>query len=142
MTSIDIVDETFVVAPVDDLRAVLCDERSWQPLGLKLGCFDDRGVLGKRWTLSGNLHGTAEVWLEPFADGVVVHFFLQADPAGRQPWRNQQRHYSRAVKAQILEIKRGYDLQRPAGQPMQQPAAPRTSRRDKLGLRNATPQEN
>ncbi len=141
MTSIDIVDETFVVASVNNLRAMLCDERLWKPLQLMLDCFDDRGVLGKRWTLSGNLHGTAEVWLEPFADGVIVHFFLQADPVGRQPWRNQQRHYSRAVKAHILEVKRGYDLQRPAGAPLHQPEVARTSGRDKLGVRNATPQE-
>lgn len=35
-----------------------------------------------RWTVSGALVGTMEVWLEPVLDGTMLHYFLRADPAG------------------------------------------------------------
>ncbi|GGG05274.1 hypothetical protein GCM10007304_19190 [Rhodococcoides trifolii] len=32
--------------------------------------------------VGGELVGTMEVWLEPSLDGVIVHYFLHAEPAG------------------------------------------------------------
>ena len=43
---------------------------------------EDRGPSGQRWTVTGALTGTMEVWLEPMMDGVLLHYFLHAEPAG------------------------------------------------------------
>ncbi|HZK35767.1 MAG TPA: hypothetical protein VFC57_02275 [Aeromicrobium sp.] len=121
MSAIDISDETFIVAPAALLQRELCDEGSWRPLGLSLTCYDDRGIKGKRWKLTGNLSGTAEVWLEPVGDGVTVHVFVQADPVKLRRWSNPQKSYSRRIKRRILDLKRHYDLERPAGMPAVRP---------------------
>jgi hypothetical protein len=78
---VDLVDDTFVVARPE----VLADRigaagaaRTWWP-DLELSLTRDRGVKGRHWAVRGVLVGTAEVWLEPYADGAVVHLFLRAD---------------------------------------------------------------
>jgi hypothetical protein len=43
---------------------------------------EDRGPAGQRWTVAGPLTGTMEVWLEPVMDGVLLHYFLHAEPSG------------------------------------------------------------
>ena len=115
MPSLDVIDETFLLAPVVELSAIFCDELAWKALGMDLHCYDDRGVNGKRWTLSGKLTGTVEVWLEPSHDGVIVHVYLQADPRSRRSATRLRRLYAIPVKRWILEVKRGYDIARPAG---------------------------
>ncbi len=50
----------------------------WWP-ELQLSIFMDRGDKGVRWSISGALVGSSEIWLEPFADGVIVHYYLRAD---------------------------------------------------------------
>ncbi len=52
-TMLDLTDENVIVAPVDDVRAVLCDEDWWHARipGARLRCIDDRGPLGKRWAV-------------------------------------------------------------------------------------------
>ena len=117
MSAIDISDETFIVAPVALLQRELCDEATWRPLGLSLSCYEDRGIKGRRWRLTGNLHGTAEVWLEPVGDGVTVHVFVQADPVKPRRWTDPQNALNRRIKRRVLDLKRHYDLQRPAGMP-------------------------
>ena len=42
---------------------------------------------GIRWSVTGALTGSAELWLEPVGDGVVVHYYLRVDPAGRRAGR-------------------------------------------------------
>jgi hypothetical protein len=32
-----------------------------------------------RWTVTGALVGSSEIWLEPVGDGTVVHYYLRAD---------------------------------------------------------------
>ncbi|MGH3425306.1 MAG: SRPBCC family protein, partial [Nocardioidaceae bacterium] len=66
MPLLDLVDETYVVAGPARLRTLLCDEQAWRTWfpDLALRCFDDRAELGKRWTVSGALVGTCEIWLE------------------------------------------------------------------------------
>jgi hypothetical protein len=79
---VDLIDETFVVAAPAELSAVVHDPqrwRAWWP-GLRLTVFMDRGDQGIRWSVTGDLVGSAEIWLEPFGDGVVVHHYLRADP--------------------------------------------------------------
>lgn len=44
----------------------------------------DRGAAGIRWNITGALVGSMEIWLEayePPLDGVLLHFYLRADPA-------------------------------------------------------------
>jgi hypothetical protein len=43
----------------------------------------DRGDSGMRWTVTGDLVGSCEVWLEPYGDGVIVHYYLRAEPTRR-----------------------------------------------------------
>ena len=78
-------DETFVVVDPATLAARLRDpsvvRRAWP--GLELVVFMDRGDQGIRWSITGDLVGSCEIWLEPFGDGVIVHYFLRADPTRR-----------------------------------------------------------
>ncbi|MGI8954751.1 MAG: SRPBCC family protein [Nocardioidaceae bacterium] len=95
VTSIDVIDEVFVAAQADVLRARLCDEARWERWfpGVQLCCVHDRGSLGKRGRLTGALVGTAEIWLEAVSMGTVVHAFLQAD--------THRRHDAEGVRAPV-----------------------------------------
>lgn len=86
MPVIDLVDETFIVASPARLAAVVADRRRWQAWWpeLRLDVFMDRGEQGIRWSVTGALVGSAEVWLEPFGDGAIVHYYLRADPTAPQ----------------------------------------------------------
>jgi hypothetical protein len=77
---VDLVDETFVVADRRLLARQISDPALWLEWwpDLRLSVVTDRGVDGIRWSVSGALSGTAEIWLEPWQDGVVVHWFLRA----------------------------------------------------------------
>jgi hypothetical protein len=82
---VDLIDETFVVAPPAALAARLRRPelwREWWP-ALDLVVFQDRGQQGVRWTVTGALVGTSEIWLEPVGDGTLVHYYLRADPTRR-----------------------------------------------------------
>jgi hypothetical protein len=81
--AIDLVDDTFVVAPTDRLAELVADPlrwRRWWP-DLRLTRTRDRGLKGQQWRVDGPLVGTAEIWLEPWQDGVIVHFYLRCDLA-------------------------------------------------------------
>jgi hypothetical protein len=82
---VDLIDETYVVADPAVVAERLRDSALWQRHwpGLELVVFMDRGHNGTRWTITGDLVGTCEVWLEAFADGTIVHYFLRADPTRR-----------------------------------------------------------
>jgi hypothetical protein len=76
----DLADDTFVAAaPAVVARAVTDPARwrLWWP-DLTLTVSRDRGRQGVQWQVGGGLTGTAEIWLEPFGDGTVVHFYLRA----------------------------------------------------------------
>lgn len=84
MSSIQIADETFVAAdPIEVGRAVgdPVGWRRWYP-DLILDVIEDRADKGVRWTVTGPLTGTMEIWLEPMLDGVLLHYFLHAEPTG------------------------------------------------------------
>ena len=81
MPLIDLIDETFIVCDPAALAGRFHDEdrwRLWWP-DLELSVFMDRGDKGIRWSVRGALVGSCEVWLEPFADGVIVRYYLRAD---------------------------------------------------------------
>ncbi|SHK86344.1 hypothetical protein SAMN05443637_113121 [Pseudonocardia thermophila] len=84
MPSVDVVDETFLAVPPAVVAAEFADPARWRVLwpDLDLEVAAARGVEGLRWTVSGALVGSMEVWLEPVLDGTVLHYFLRADPPG------------------------------------------------------------
>ena len=81
MPSVDVVDETFVVVPPQVLAAEFATPARWRALwpDLDLEVMTDRGAAGFRWTVTGALVGSMEVWLEPVLDGTVLHYFLRAE---------------------------------------------------------------
>ena len=84
MNSYQIADETFVAADPALVGAVVGDParwRRWWP-DLRLTVIEERGPAGVRWQVAGPLTGTMEIWLEPELDGVILHYFLHAEPTG------------------------------------------------------------
>ena len=83
MSSIQVADQTFVAAAPEYVAEAVGQRsrwRSWWP-DLTLNIREDRGEKGIRWGVAGALDGTMEVWLEPALDGVILHYFLHAEPA-------------------------------------------------------------
>jgi hypothetical protein len=126
---VDLVDETFVVADRTLLARQISDPALWLEWwpDLRLSVVTDRGVDGIRWSVSGALSGTAEIWLEPWQDGVIVHWFLRAGlpPRGsvgsgslteRERARLRQR-YATAFKRRIHALKDDLERGRPPGCP-------------------------
>jgi hypothetical protein len=83
---------------------------------------EDRGAVGHRWTVTGALNGTMEIWLEPVLDGVILHYFLHAEPSGVAAWQlakmnlatmNHRRRV--AGKNMAFEVKRTLEATRPVG---------------------------
>jgi hypothetical protein len=124
MNSFQIADETFVCAdPVDVGKAVgdPANWRRWWP-DLRLTVIEDRGPMGHRWTVTGAVTGTMEVWLEAVLDGVVLHYFLHAEPSGVTARElagmdvaklNHRRRV--AGKNMAFEVKRKLEETRPVG---------------------------
>jgi hypothetical protein len=120
VSSITVADQTFVAAPgaaVADILAGPNNWRRWWP-DLTLDVREDRGDKGMRWSISGGLTGTMEVWLEPVLDGVILHYFLHAEP------KNQTRDLAAANRARrvagrkvAFEVKSRLESGRPAGVP-------------------------
>lgn len=76
-------DETFVAAAPTTAGAVVNDRarwRRWFP-DLRLSVVEDRGDAGVRWSVTGPLAGTMEIWCEEVLDGFVLHYYLHAEPA-------------------------------------------------------------
>jgi hypothetical protein len=74
-------DETFIAAERRLVAAVVGDPGRW-PLwwpDLSLEVLRDRGDKGRQWRLTGTIGGTAEIYLEPWHDGTVVHLFLRLE---------------------------------------------------------------
>ena len=124
MPSVDVVDETFVVVPPQVLAAEFATPARWRALwpDLDLEVMTDRGAAGFRWTVTGALVGSMEVWLEPVLDGTVLHYFLRADPpARRRPARLRRRRRrqrrQRAAKAIAFACKDALEAGRAAGEP-------------------------
>ncbi|MFN2626552.1 MAG: polyketide cyclase / dehydrase and lipid transport [Mycobacteriales bacterium] len=122
MPMVDLIDETFIVAPPDAVAAAVHDPALWRELwpDLELAVFEDRGVAGLRFTVCGALAGSNELWLEPWGDGVIVHYYCRADltrrgsatePVSGSPRALQRRgvratqRHARAVKAGINALK-------------------------------------
>src|SRR5437762_5904733 len=92
MPAIDIVDSTWFAARPSTVAAIVAEPANWRRWWPELALEVDewRNHKGVRWLVPAvggagtGLAGSAEVWLEPKFDGVVVHFFLRLDaPPGR-----------------------------------------------------------
>jgi hypothetical protein len=121
MTSLDLVDETYLVTGRPLLAAVVSDKDRWNQWWpeLTLSVFMDRGVDGIRWSISGALIGSSEIWLEPVGDGVLLHYYLRADPAlpgGRKIDILRSRH-ARAWKRSVWALKDELEGDRRPGDP-------------------------
>jgi hypothetical protein len=119
---VDIVDETFLAVPPSRVAAAFADPRCWEELWPDLTCrvYADRGDEGLRWTVSGALTGTMEVWLEPIADGTLLHYFLRADPPHTLRARRLRREIRRrqlSAKRVSLGLKQELEGDRPPGCP-------------------------
>ena len=124
MNSIQIADETFVAADPVEVGMAVGDPASWRRWwpDLNLTVVEDRGEVGHRWTVTGSLTGTMEVWLQPVLDGAILHYFLHAEPSGAAAHQlakmnlakmNHQRRV--AGKNMAFEVKRRLEATRPVG---------------------------
>jgi len=124
MNSIQVADETFVCADPADVGAAIADPVSWRRWwpDLRLTVVEDRGPAGQRWTVTGALTGTMEVWLEQSYDGVILHYFVHAEPSGVAAWElakmnlakaNHQRRV--AGKRMAFEVKQKLEESRAVG---------------------------
>jgi hypothetical protein len=101
---IDIVDDTYIHASPEIVRARFDDpawvEGIWPHLHREVS--RDRGTKGVRWTVTGQLVGDMEIWIEPYRDGVLVHHYVRAMRGPRAPRDVATRHtlrWKRAVHA-------------------------------------------
>jgi hypothetical protein len=124
MNSIQVADETFVCADPVDVGKAVADPASWRRWwpDLRLSVVEDRGPAGQRWTVSGALTGTMEIWLEPSFDGVILHYFLHAEPAGIAAFELARMNLPKLVhkrrvagKDMAFEVKRKLEEKRPVG---------------------------
>jgi hypothetical protein len=122
--SIQVADETFIAADPMRVGAVVADPASWRRWwpDLRLEVIQDRGALGLRWGVTGPLYGTMEIWLEPWMDGVLLHYFLHAEPSGVAAWQlarmnlPEMTHRRRvAGKKMAFEVKAALERYRPVG---------------------------
>lgn len=122
--AVDVIDETFLAVSRERVAAEFADPARWSSYwpDLHPEIADDRGPAGVRWTVTGALTGTMEVWCEEVLDGTVLHFFLRADPAYGQQGGNRRRwnraegdRRHREFKAHAFALKRRLEGGRPAG---------------------------
>jgi len=118
--SVQVADETFVAADPAAVGRAVSDRAAWRRWfpDLILDVVEDRAEKGVRWTVTGALTGTMEIWLEPVLDGVVLHYFLHAEPT-RPPARPNpaaMTHQRRvAGKRMAFEVKTILESTRPVG---------------------------
>jgi hypothetical protein len=124
MNSIQVADETFVCADPADVGKAIADPTSWRRWwpDLRLVVVEDRGPAGQRWTVTGALAGTMEIWLETSFDGVILHYFLHAEPSGAAAWELARMNFAKANhhrrvagKRMAFEVKQKMEESRKVG---------------------------
>jgi hypothetical protein len=122
--SIQVADETFIAADAVRVGAAIADPASWWRWwpDLRLHVIEDRAERGIRWAVTGALTGTMEIWLEPSLDGVLLHYFLHAEPSGAAAWQLARMRLARmthrrrvAGKTMAFEVKETLERSRPVG---------------------------
>jgi hypothetical protein len=118
--ALDIADDTFVVASPAAVAELVRDPASWQVWWPDLAptITRDRGLAGLQWSVRGAVQGSMEIWLEPWGDGVVVHWYLRAEPARvvRRPERERAERVLR-WKKQVHALKDRLEAGREPGSP-------------------------
>lgn len=124
MNSIQVADETFVCADPADVGGAVADPSNWRRWwpDLRLVVVENRGPAGVRWTVTGALTGTMEVWLETCLDGVILHYFLHAEPSGASAWELARMNLAKANhdrrvagKRMAFGVKQQLEESRPVG---------------------------
>lgn len=124
MHSIQVADQTYIAAAPARVGAAVADRSSWRRWwpDLQLQVVEDRADKGVRWTVAGPLTGTMEIWLEPMLDGVLLHYFLHAEPAGVSAWQLARLNLAKmthrrrvAGKKMAFEVKAKLEQSRPVG---------------------------
>ncbi len=124
MSSIQIADETFIAADPAAVGRAVADRASWRRWwpDLWLEVVEDRADKGVRWTVTGPVTGTMEIWLEPVLDGVLLHYFLHAEPAGVAAWQLAKLNLAKlthqrrvAGKRMAFGVKSTLEASRPVG---------------------------
>ncbi len=127
VNSIQIADETYVAADGARVGAAIADPSNWRRWwpDLRLQVVEDRADKGIRWTVTGALTGTMEIWLEPLSDGldgVVLHYFLHAEPTGMAAWQLAKLNLAKVIhrrrvagKNMAFELKATLERSRPVG---------------------------
>ena len=122
--SVQVADETFVAADPARVGAAVGDPASWRRWwpDLRLQVIEDRAEKGVRWAVTGPLNGTMEIWLEPSLDGVLLHYFLHAEPSGAAAWQLARMNLAKithrrrvAGKRMAFEVKAALERSRPVG---------------------------
>lgn len=108
MPHVDLADDSYVAAAPALVAGRLRGPAFWRACwpDLTLRSYHDRGIEGMRWYVDGELVGTAELWLEPFRDGTLVHTYLRADPAGRVRKKTKlDQRYATGLKRALFGLK-------------------------------------
>jgi hypothetical protein len=120
---IELVDDTFIAAIptlVHNAFVRRCAANEWWPTW-SVTVFMDRGQLGSRWSVTGAVDGlpavgSAEIWLEPVLDGIVLHHFLRLDvSASTRRCARAQRRYTLGWKQQVAAFKDHLEADRVPG---------------------------
>ncbi|HET8614055.1 MAG TPA: polyketide cyclase / dehydrase and lipid transport [Actinomycetales bacterium] len=107
LRTVDLVDDTFVACDPAVVARLVAEPGRWQRWwpGLRLTTTRDRGLKGRQWAVQGALVGTAEIWLEPWWDGVLVHFYLRGESRehdrARQAWAQEWKRHVHALKDEL-----------------------------------------
>jgi hypothetical protein len=98
---IHVIDEIWIDCAPGSVSAVVAEPANWLRWwpNLDLAVTRDRGVKGIQWMVTGRFRGTAEIWLEPFDSGVILHHYLRLDLAGARftPRRSARAHRQLAL---------------------------------------------
>jgi hypothetical protein len=117
--SIQIADQTFVAADPAAVGRAVSDRADWRRWfsDLQLEVVEDRAEKGVRWKVAGPASGTMEIWLEPVLDGVMLHYFLHAEPAAAAGGSAARMTHRRRVagKRMAFEVKNRLEARRPVG---------------------------
>jgi hypothetical protein len=86
MPQLELADETWIAAPVADVARAVAQpsrQRDWWP-DAPLDVSAERGLEGVRWVIGSGaaVVGTVEIWLQPSAGGVRLHYLVGVGPAG------------------------------------------------------------
>lgn len=124
MNSIQVADQTFVAADAATVGAAVGARSSWTRWwpDLRLEVVEDRADKGIRWSVTGSLTGTMEIWLQPSLDGVLLHYFLHAEPSGATARELAKMNVPKMVhrrrvagKNMAFEVKSTVERSRPVG---------------------------